>query len=290
MNRRRISFVHIIVFVVLAVAARQTVHDAQSKDGFLRIFMLDIGQGDSLFIEAPNGTQVLIDGGPDQTVVQRLGGVMPFYDHDIDVVVATHLDSDHSAGLVSVLDRYDVSVVVENGAESKTAVARAWRVAVENEHARHVIVRAGTTISLGNGVTLTALNPLEDMEGRLLAKANDYAITFLLTYREFSMIFTADIEERTERRILLAHVLVDADVLKIAHHGSRTSTSDAFLSAVSPQLALISVGARNSYGHPTAEVLNRLEKNGIPYYRTDTDGTVELASDGYTYSVRTHYP
>ena len=250
----------------------------------MKIYFFDVGQGDAIFIETPSGNQVLIDGGPDSKVIQELAKVMPFYDREIDMVLMTHSDADHVAGLVEVLVRYDVKNVVYSDIIRKSSLYKEWQETVAKEDANIIDPVAGKTIDLGNEVILTILNPMESLAGKAIEKTNNDSIALIFKYGEIEVLLTGDIEAKAERQILLSGADIDADILKIAHHGSKTSTTPEFLSEVSPEIAFIQVG-KNRYGHPTQDVLKRLENFGIKYYRTDLDGTVKIISDGESYQV-----
>ncbi|MBI2064125.1 MAG: MBL fold metallo-hydrolase, partial [Candidatus Yanofskybacteria bacterium] len=261
-----------------------TANAAGQKDGLLKIYFLDVGQGDSIFIEAPNGNQVLVDGGPDNSVLSELGKVMSFYDRDIDIVILTHSDADHITGLIEILDRYDVKNVVYSDIIRKSALYNAWQDVVAEEGANIIDPIAGKTINLGNDIILTIIYPGESLAGKTMEKTNNNSVITMLKYGETEVLLTGDIEKQTERSVVLNGMSVDADILKVAHHGSKTSTIEEFLTAVSPEVAIIQVG-KNRYGHPTREVLDRLEKSGIKYYRNDLDGTIKIVSDGENYQV-----
>ena len=281
---RKFSLIHFVVLLCLSVFAFSTHSTASQKDGLLKIHFFDVGQGDSIFIEAPNGNQVLIDGGPDNSVLSELAKVMPFYDRDIDVVVASHPHADHIMGLIGVLERYEVANVV--GAKNKyvSPVFERWQRTVKEENSNEVEAMAGKVIDLGNEITLTILTPFKSYDGATLKNPHEANVTALLRYKSFQALLTGDMEMPLERQLLLNGLDISADILKVGHHGSKTSSGDSFLSSVSPEVAVIQVG-KNSYGHPTQEVLSRLENSGIKYYRTDLDGTVKVVSDGENYTI-----
>ncbi len=238
-----------------------------------------------MFIESPSGRQVLIDGGPDNKVLSKLGEVMPFYDRDIDVVVVSHPHADHIVGLIDVLGRYEVKNIVEAGETYNSPEFGAWEKAVERENANNIEAIAGKVIDLGDGATLTILHPFESEIGDNPKNPHDDVVVTMLQYGGFRVMLTGDMEDEVERHLIVAGEDLNSDVLKVGHHGSKTSSSESFLSAVSPQLAVIQVGAKNKYGHPSAEVLDRLENYGIKYYRNDLNGDVKLISDGTNYSI-----
>lgn len=282
---KQLKLIHLVIVLCLSIFALSTRSYTNQKDGLLKIYFFDVGQGDAIFIEAPNGNQVLIDGGPDNKVVQKLGEAMPFYDKEIDMVVLTHSDADHITGLIEVLERYEVENIVYSNIVRKSALYEAWQEAVAEEGANIIESVAGKVIDLGSGVTLSMTHPGELLAGKVLEKTNNESVVIMLKYGEVETLLTGDIEARAERQIILSGTNLDADILKVAHHGSKTSTTEEFLYEVSPQVAVIQVGAKNRYGHPTPEVLKRLEEYDIKYYRTDMDGDIKVISDGQSYQV-----
>lgn len=285
MQNRKLSLVHLVILLCLSVFAFSTNSTAFQKDGLLKIYFFDIGQGDSIFVESPSGYQILIDGGPDNKVLSKLGEVVPFYDKDIDVVVASHPHADHIVGLMDVLERYEVKNIIEAKESYNSSEFGAWQEAVKNEGANNIEAIAGKVIELGDGVTLTILHPFESVTGTETNKLHDDVVVAMLKYGELEVILTGDMEVKVERRLILEGYDLDSDVLKVGHHGSKTSTTEEFLSAVNPEVAVIQVGADNRYGHPTPEVLERLENYDIKVYRNDLDGDIKLVSDGFSYQI-----
>jgi len=282
---RQLKLIHLVILLCLVVFSFSTYSIASQKDGLLKVYFFDVGQGDAIFIEAPNGNQVLVDGGPDNAVLQKLGETMPFYDKDIDVVVLTHSDADHVTGLIEVLNRYEVENIIYSNVVRVSSLYGAWQEAVVKEESNVIDPVTGKIIDLGSGVTLTTAHPIEPLEGKVRDKTNDDSVVLMLKYGETEILLTGDIEAKAERRIILNGADLDADILKVAHHGSKTSTIEEFLYEVSPQVAIIQVGAKNRYGHPTQEVLSRLENFGVKLYRTDVDGDIKIISDGKNYQV-----
>lgn len=259
---------------------------AESRNG-LMVYFFDVGQGDSIFIQAENGNQILIDGGPGDAVLVELGKVLPFYDHTLDMIVLTHPDADHLNGLVEVVKRYKPNVVLETGVLHDTAQYDEWRRFLEREQIPIVYAKAGEEFSIADGVVATVLFPFRGKEGEKPKAVNETSVVLRLDYGEISFLFTGDIESKTERILAaLQKNMIDVDVLKIAHHGSKTSSTAEFLETTSPEAAVISVGRNNRYGHPSPEVMDRLGDFHIPVYRTDINGTlvVHAFPDG-TYVV-----
>lgn len=245
--------------------------------GELRAWVLDIGQGDAIFLETPGGKQVLVDGGADDAVLAKLGALMPPTDRTLDAVIPTHPDADHIAGLVPVLARYDVLAVYETGLTKDTRVAEALAAGIRDEGAARHVVGAGGAFEI-DGVSFEVLWPDGAFDGASMAEPNRAGIVLLVRYGDASLLLTADTEAAEEAAY--ASRAGDVDVLKAGHHGSRTSSSRALLDAVSPEVAVISCGEDNRYGHPHPEVLARYEGRGIRTFRTDRQGDILIRADG----------
>lgn len=250
------------------------------RDFLLRVAILDIGQGDAILATTSSGSQVLIDGGPaGGGIARRLGERMPFFDRTIELVIATHADADHIGGLIEVLSRYRVKYVLTSGIPSETATFRAFSQELADSGAVIIKPRPGMELWLDDSTVIEVLGPPENF---VATDSNGTSIVARLRYGRTAVMLAADAPITEEQAILAANRPVRSDLLKVGHHGSRSSTGDAFLSAVLPLYAAISAGAGNRYGHPTEEVLGRLSEHGIPIGRTDEEGTMEYASDGAT--------
>jgi competence protein ComEC len=262
------------VLLVLAFSAWQSL-----PDGRLHVVFLDVGQGDAIFIQTPSGRQVLIDGGPSETVLlSQLGRQMPFWDRSLDVVLLTHPDADHITGLVEVLERYEVHMVIHCEVEAANDVYEHWLHLVEAEGAKVYQGETRLRLALDEGLDMVVLHPGAEWVGGVEENYNNDSIVTRLTYGPVSVLLPGDIEAEVERQLVARGALLRSTVLKAAHHGSCTSTTPAFLEAVDPQMVVISVGTDNTFGHPCDEVLERLD--GLPVYRTDEQGAVEVISDG----------
>lgn len=242
----------------------------------LQIYFFDVGQGDSIFIEAKDGTQILIDGGPTNKILPLLGGVMPFYDHSIDAVILTHPHADHVSGLIEVLKRYNVGAVIESGAGYNTAEAKEFEALVSEKHIKKIIIDKPVKLSFFKTAVLNFLFPDKSFEGQILKNVHDSALVSELDFEGKKILLVADAEKNLERYLVQKGVLGDIDVLKVGHHGSKTSSNNFFLKVVKPEYAVISVGARNRYGHPYQQVLSNLEAVGAQIFRTDINGTITL--------------
>lgn len=256
----------------------------------LQVSFLDVGQGDAILIITPSGQQILIDGGPDpDTVCQRLGEELPFWDKSLDMVVLTHCHDDHLAGLMGVLDRYEVGRVLESGFGSGP-LYRLWLERVEGRGVPLTVARSGQEIDLGEDMVLEVVHPSDRLLQGTVSEANSNSIILRLVWNEVSFLLAGDADMEAEEDVLHGGVVRDlrSDVLKVGHHGSGLSTSPAFLAAVQPEVAVICVGAGNPFGHPAEETLAVL--NGVDLYRTDEQGTISFSTDGKRLWVGTSGP
>ncbi len=267
--------VPLLVIAILVMTAAATIPDNQ-----LHVYFLDVGQGDAILIQRGN-QQVLIDGGPSpQAINLELGKRMPFWDRTIEIVVMTHPDSDHLTGLVEVLKRYHVGQVLYPDFESDLPLYTQWLQLVDKKGIISTLAQAGQQINLGDDVEMSVLSPA--IPPLFEAGSDDNGIVLRLSMGKVSFLFTADISWQAEFALITRRADLNSTVLKVAHHGSGSSTTAEFLSVVSPEVAVISVGKDNRYGHPTPETLARLdagigEKN---VYRTDELGTIEFITNG----------
>lgn len=245
----------------------------------LIIDFFDVGQGDAIFIEAPNNNQVLIDGGPNNAVLSKLGEVMPFWDRSINLLVLTHPHADHLDGLLEVLKRYDIETVLEAGVNHTIPEYEEWHKLLKEKNIKIVIAKSGERVYLSGQTYLDILTPMESYENESPKNIHDSTVVSKLTHGSSTAIFMGDAERKTEYALLFSGADLKSDILKVGHHGSKTSTSEEFLKAVSPRFAIISAGRKNRYGHPHQDVLDRLATFRIKIFRTDQDGDIKFTSD-----------
>lgn len=256
----------------------------EDRAGKLTVSFLNIGQGDAIFIEAPNGNQMMIDGGPDRSVLRELGSVMPFYDRSIDLLLVTNPDKDHMAGFIEVMNFLKVKTVVEPGTLPTTAVYRELEDTEKKVGVKKVLVRRGMKIHLDKQTTFEVLFPDRDVSK---LSTNTGSIVGKLVFGRSCIIFPGDAPQAIEEYVTaLDGKRLKCGVLKVGHHGSRTSTSRVFLSAITPEIAVISAGIGNKYGHPHKEVIDALNDFKVRVLGTYKDGRVTLVSDGEHFSVR----
>ena len=266
---RRLAYA--VPLLLLAVSAGFIALPAQPAR--LQVTVLDVGQGDAILIETPSGTDIMVDGGPGRAVLRGLGDELAWHDRSIDLVVVTHPHADHATGLLDVFRRYDVRAVLAADRPGDAMLDRGWRSAVEREGAR-VVSASASTFDLGDGVRLEVL-PI----GVASAEANDGGIVLRLTWGDVSFLFAADIEAPGEAALVASGADLGATVLKVAHHGSATSSTRAFLDAVRPSVAAISVARENAFAHPAPAVVERLSRFA-DVYTTAEDGPIRFQTDG----------
>lgn len=248
---------------------------------------MDVGQGDGALVTGPTGKVVLIDGGPREAGPTLTALLRARQVGQIDLVLLTHRHEDHLGGIAEVVRSVPVRLFMDAPFEHRS---QAYEHLLEALAERHVIVRtatSGRTIDLGGGAILTMLGPPDPPIRHSRSDVNANSVVARLDYRNIGVLFAADAEPQTERWLLSAGARLPAQVLKVAHHGGRYSSTAPFLSAVAPMIAVISVGQPNEYGHPTPEAIARLQNQRARVYRTDRDGTVTLETDGARLEITT---
>lgn len=254
----------------------------------LAVTILDVGQGDAILIQAPGGRRVLIDGGPaGERLMEALGGELPAGARRIDLVVLTHGQDDHVSGLVTALERFDVGAVLAGPLPGSSAAYQAWRDALAQRRLPLRLALAGDRVDLGGGARLEVLAPGARPVRGAGDDQNDNSVVLRLVYGEVSFLLTGDLGAAGEAALLARGGDLRATVLKVAHHGSDSSTTPSFLAAVRPRLAVVSVGGGNGYGHPSPSTELALRLAGVAELRTDANGRVRLTTDGR--ELRVHY-
>lgn len=247
----------------------------------LVVHFIDVGQGDAILVQAPSGATMLVDGGPrtaGQKIVSYLkqAGVS-----SIDIVVATHPHEDHLGGLLDVLNNFTVKRVFDPGYPHTTLTYQKFLEAIDTKNIGFTIAQRGNKINLSPELDITILHP-----GSTMASINNNSIVLKIKYGKVDYLLTGDAETEAENVMLEnSRQLLPSQILKVGHHGSRTSTDIAFLRAVNPEVAVIMVGAGNSYGHPYSETLQKISNAGVDIYRTDIHGDIVITSNGQSYSI-----
>lgn len=274
----------VILILLLAVGVIWYAVVAEDRRGILTVSFLNVGQGDSIFIDSPSGRQVLIDGGPDTSVVRQLSAVMPWYDRSIDVLIATHPDADHVTGLIDVLQKYQVGMFLTSSVQGATNTWKTLKNMAQNKGLRQVTAIRGQVIDIGDGAYLEILSPDRPVTQ---VDTNVGCVVARLVYGKTSFLLPCDAPHAVE------DYLVDLDgsnlhstVLKAGHHGSKTSSSLLFAGYVDPQYVVFSRGCDNKYGFPSPETVSLFKKFNVQAVDTCESGTLTFVSDGYTVSQK----
>lgn len=268
---------------LLVVAVLSSFTAATMPDDNLHISFLNVGQGDAILIQTPGHQDILVDGGPSpQAINLGLSQKMPFWDRTIDLVVLTHPQADHITGLIEVLHRYRVKQVLYPDLDFKSDIYEEWLNLIKEKDIKATIAQAGQQIDLGEGAVIKVVNPQLPPLTNTESDIDNNGIVLQISMGEVSFLLTADIRLEAEFELISYRAVPQSTVLKVAHHGSDTSTTAQFLAVVSPQLAVISVSKDNPFGHPSDEVIGRLKERlgSENIYRTDEHGTIEFITDG----------
>jgi len=290
------KYLYLIIVSLFFLGGFFFYQNAKFNDGKLHLVVCDVGQGDGIFIRTPNGSDILVDGGPDDSILNCLSSHMPFWDRTIELMVLTHPHSDHLTGLISVLNRYKVMHYVTENVENDTASFKRLQDALAVQGLTAKYTTSGERIDFADKTQLLTVWPTSDWlenlklqdsknlsaEGSSL-DVNGFCLIQLLTFGNFKALLTGDAGSVAEEKI--AAGVGKVTVLKVPHHGSKTGMSGYFLSEINPDLAIISVGANNRYGHPAKSALDLLSSHNIKTLRTDKDGEVEIVTDGKSFSV-----
>jgi competence protein ComEC len=271
-----------IIVPLLLLAALVSYTAATMPDDELHVSFLDVGEGDAIFIQKGN-QQVLIDGGPGpQAIDLGLSRRMPFWDRTIDLLVLTHPHSDHLAGLVEVLRRYRVGQVLYPALDYQSPLYDEWLRLIAESGVKSTVACAGQRVALCDGAIMEVLNPPVNPLSGSESDLDNNSIVLHLRDGKVSFLLAADIMRDTEWELVRERADLSGTVLKVAHHGSDTSTTPEFLAVVNPEVAVISVGADNKFGLPSGEVISRLEEKigRGNIYRTDKYGTIDFITDG----------
>ncbi|MBU0974971.1 MBL fold metallo-hydrolase [Patescibacteria group bacterium] len=284
----------------------------QWPDNFVHIIFCDVGQGDAILI-THQGRQMLIDGGPDEKVLSCLEDNMPFWDKSLNLLIATHMDSDHIGGLPAVLASYSADIILKNPSTKKTAVFEAFETAVSRKTANNnadtkvLSSYVGQQLVMDDSVRFVVVSPqvryqpinvdkIEITETILSAEdtlyypileenisENDLSIALFVIINDIVVLLTGDMEEEGELAVIKSGMTEPVSIIKAGHHGSKSSSSRQFISILRPEISVISSGENNQYNHPFPQVIDLFRELGAIIYRTDSQGTVEFVTNGVKY-------
>ena len=279
-HKKRIVEIIVICLFLIASFLAWADRSGHFSNNTLKFWVFNVGQGDALFIETPEGHQLLIDGGPSGIILEKLGQVLPFWDHSIDQVVLTHPHADHVSGLVSVVEYYDVGTVYGTGVLYDSVAYEEFLSLAEIQH-----LVQGDILHLENDLVIEVVYPDQNLDGVYMKDINRSSIVLKIIYGNHVFLLTGDgyIEDELD----YLDQIGDIDVLKVGHQGSKTSTSKELLNETTPEIAIISVG-ENDYGHPYPLVLRKLEEIDAQILRTDLHGDIRVISDGNKLDIQSY--
>jgi len=275
-NRTRRIFSPLLIIILLISFLAIWASVFKPENSYLEVSFLDVGQGDSTLIEFPDGKSALVDGGPDKKVLEALGRNLPFYRKKIDIIFLSHPDADHAAGIIHVLNRYEVGRIVLTNSFHDTPEYKKLLSLIKEKNIPTTEGMRGAEFDFSRGNKIKVLYP-ENLSSK---NNNDNSEVLLLSSPKSKVLFTGDIEKGAASGLLNLEPELKVDVLKVPHHGSRTGMVEELYMRTFPKYSIISCGEGNRYGHPHAEVTKFLEKNNLRYLRTDKEGDIVFADHG----------
>ena len=296
-----------IVFSFFVLVGILVYQYAKFNDGKVHIVFCDVGQGDAIFLRTPKGADILVDGGPNESVLACLSGHMPFWDRDLELVILTHPHADHLNGLISVVKRYKIGSFATENLKNNTTAFKALMDELKNQNIKRQYLYAGDRFVFKDGVSLNIVGPTRQFlkyssPTGMIGETSEFAsIESLFRYRDFSILLTGDSQAAELKEALQSHVpdgtwqsrvwlkkmgSKNISVLQVSHHGSKTGLDFEILDSLKPELAVISVGENNRYGHPAKEIIKILSDKDIRILRTDEVGEVEIVTDGTGWGVK----
>jgi competence protein ComEC len=291
-KRRRlfniILFFSLIIFCVIGSYIIVQYVEADSfgfKRQGLDVYFFNVGQGDATMFYTTTREVILVDGGPDMSVLYELGKSLPFYERTIDLMILTHPDSDHLNGLLDVLERYQVKRIMYTDIIDNLDTYKIFKDSIAFEGAEIIIVKGGENFYFGE-LEVNVLYPMQSMQGKSFIDTNESSIALRLSYDSIDFLLTGDLPQEQEIDLIKNNQIVESEVMKAGHHGSKTSSAVEFLHAVNPQYAVISAGIANHYGHPHYRVLKNFENIGAHILRTDEEGTIHVYTNGRKVEIR----
>ena len=272
----------VVVACLFCLAGLSHLATAQS----LKVSFLDIGQGDAILIQTPDGHDMLIDGGGTDKVLEKISHELGFFDQHLDVVVNTHPDADHSTGLIAVLKKYDIGAIVVSPIDGHTGVFEVLKKSIIDEGSDIHVGKKGDTITFSNGVVAHILYPASPYHGDK-NDTNDASVSMVITYGDESVLLTGDLPTTHEEELLQSVLPHHITIYKAGHHGSKYSSGDQLLSYIRPEYSVISAGKNNRYSHPSPDAIERLQTYSQEILSTIDKGTITFLLDGRNVKVRT---
>ena len=278
----------ILIVAVLVITGSVFYYVFGSEKDLLEVHFLDVGQGDAILIKTPQDQKILIDGGPDNSIVRELDQKMDHWENTIDLVILTHPHSDHVTGLNEVFKKYEVKKVYYTGVEHTSPDFIAWLELIKEKNIPYYQIKARQNIIFSDNLKMEILFPDRDITNEQIDNLNNTSIALKLSHADIDLVLTGDAEEDLEHELIEKYgALLDSEILKLGHHGSKTASTMRFLEVVNPEIAIIQVGENNDFYMPHVRTLHTISKFDIDLYRNDLNGSVSVISDGTKYWLET---
>jgi len=266
----------VLIILLLLLPALALEYTSRPSPSGPEVYFLDVGQGDAILIRNSSGKNILIDGGPDELVLEKIGRILPYTDRKIDVMILTHPHADHLIGLIAILKRYQVDNVIYTGANYSDASYRHFKELISQKASKITLAQSDISLDLDNNCSLDILFPFTSLSDQDFKNINNSSIVSELGCGQNKILLTGDAEKEVEKDLLENYPDLQAQVLKLGHHGSKTASTLEFLEQVNPNLAIILVGKDNKYNLPSPEILENLQELGPKVIRTDIDGGLKI--------------
>ena len=279
------SQIKIITFVLVIITSFLLIKFTASEiDDNFHLYFLDVGQGDALYARDKSGNDILIDGGPDLSVLTGIGNAMLYNDRVIDYLVLTHPHADHLFGLVEVVKRYEVKNIILTDAIATTQEYQEFLNIIKDKNIHTILANNGEIYKISDNFNFQIIYPDESFKDTNIKNLNNTSIVGKIIFGSVSIQATGDAEKDLQGKIANKYCdQLSSNIIKIAHHGSKNGINTNFFNCVNPEMAIISVGVDNKFGHPHQETLDFLNKNNVKTIRTDEQGTIEIISDGVNF-------
>lgn len=272
-----------IIFTLIIILILVPYYFLEGNDDKLKLYFIDVGQGDGIIIKSPEDKIIIIDGGPYDNFYQKVSEKLPFRKRNIDLLIITHAHRDHYLGLINIIENYKIDNIFYSGYDIDLYDYKYLMDLIKEKNINLLAVKYGEEINFEKDIKLTILHPFIIKEKE--EDINNTSVAIKLTYKNFDVIFTGDMTCEGEKELIQKEKILESEILKIGHHGSRWATCDYFLGKVKPKIGIIQVGKDNNFNHPHKETIDRLKNAQVEIFRNDLLGDIFISSNGYNYCI-----
>lgn len=271
-----------IIFIITTILILNFYYFYEKNDKLLNLIFINVGQGDAILIKSPSGKNILIDGGPDSDLTEKISKFIAYRNNKIDLIIITHPHRDHYYGLISVIKKYKTKKIIYSGVDVNLADYKYMKKIISDNSLELIGPKTGEKYEIDENVFFQIIYMPKT---KTLENLNDASVSIKLTYKNFDAIFNGDASCEIENIILRDNTNLKSEIFKASHHASKYSNCDNLLSAIKPELTVIQSGVDNKFGHPHQEAINRILKSGSKILRNDELGDIIIKSDGQTYGI-----